>query len=117
VNYICWDGNGEALASVSLNMVKIWSLNSGECIQEITSTGSQFHSCVFHPSYSTLLVIGGYSVSFCSLPVATCNKHMDSKTILLDLNASDHGKTSHYTGFGLMDNKNIIRLHQKPEIQ
>ncbi|KAK8466575.1 hypothetical protein PHAVU_008G125400 [Phaseolus vulgaris] len=61
VNYICWDGNGEALASVSLNMVKIWSLNSGECIQEITSTGSQFHSCVFHPSYSTLLVIGGYS--------------------------------------------------------
>ncbi|XP_047167896.1 transcriptional corepressor LEUNIG_HOMOLOG-like isoform X1 [Vigna umbellata] len=61
VSYICWDGNGEALASVSLNMVKIWSLNSGECVQEISSTGSGFHSCVFHPSYSTLLVIGGFS--------------------------------------------------------
>ncbi|CAJ1796598.1 unnamed protein product [Sphenostylis stenocarpa] len=61
VSYICWDANGEALASLSLQMVKIWSLNSGECIQEISSTTSQFHSCVFHPSYSTLLVIGGYS--------------------------------------------------------
>ncbi|RDX74291.1 Transcriptional corepressor LEUNIG-HOMOLOG, partial [Mucuna pruriens] len=61
VSYICWDGNGEALASVSPNLVKIWSLNSGECIQEFSSTGNQFHSCVFHPSYSTLLVIGGIS--------------------------------------------------------
>ncbi|KVI03806.1 WD40 repeat-containing protein [Cynara cardunculus var. scolymus] len=39
--------------------VKVWSLASGECIHELTSNGNQFHSCVFHPSYSTLLVIGG----------------------------------------------------------
>ncbi|KAI4354397.1 hypothetical protein L6164_003262 [Bauhinia variegata] len=61
VNYICWDANGDFLASVSQNWVKIWSLTNGECIQELNSSGNQFHSCVFHPSYSTLLVIGGLS--------------------------------------------------------
>ncbi|KAK7395372.1 hypothetical protein VNO78_15924 [Psophocarpus tetragonolobus] len=63
VIYICWDANGEVLASVSQNLVKVWSLNSGECFHEFSSPGSgnQFHSSVFHPSYSTLLVIGGIS--------------------------------------------------------
>ncbi|XP_044491608.1 transcriptional corepressor LEUNIG_HOMOLOG-like isoform X3 [Mangifera indica] len=61
VNYICWDANGDFLASVSHNLVKVWSIMSGECIQELSSNGNQFHSCVFHPSYSTLLVIGGIS--------------------------------------------------------
>ncbi|XP_041005106.1 transcriptional corepressor LEUNIG_HOMOLOG-like isoform X1 [Juglans microcarpa x Juglans regia] len=61
VNYICWDANGDYLASVSQNLVKIWSLASGECVQELGSNGNQFYSCVFHPSYSTLLVIGGIS--------------------------------------------------------
>ncbi|KAE9603361.1 putative transcription factor WD40-like family [Lupinus albus] len=61
VNYICWDANGDILASVSQNLVKVWSMTSGECIQELISTNNQFHSCVFHPSYSTLLVIGGTS--------------------------------------------------------
>ncbi|KAJ4842314.1 hypothetical protein Tsubulata_026595 [Turnera subulata] len=61
VNYICWDATGDFLASVSHNLVKIWSLASGECIQDFSSSGNQFHSCVFHPSYSTLLVIGGMS--------------------------------------------------------
>ncbi|KAK6238895.1 hypothetical protein QUC31_004364 [Theobroma cacao] len=61
VNYICWDANGDYLASVSHSLVKVWSVASGECIQELSSGGNQFHSCVFHPSYSTLLVIGGIS--------------------------------------------------------
>ncbi|GMJ09013.1 LEUNIG_homolog, MUCILAGE-MODIFIED 1 [Hibiscus trionum] len=61
VNYICWDVNGDYLASVSHNLVKLWSVATGECIQELSSGGNQFHSCVFHPSYSTLLVIGGIS--------------------------------------------------------
>ncbi|EXC24195.1 Transcriptional corepressor LEUNIG [Morus notabilis] len=61
VNYICWEANGDYLASVSQNWVKIWSLATGDCIQELSSNGNQFHSCVFHPSYSTLLVIGGIS--------------------------------------------------------
>ncbi|KAJ0792559.1 putative transcription factor WD40-like family [Helianthus annuus] len=63
VNYVCWDSNGEFLATVSEESVKVWSLASRECIHELTSNGNQFHSCVFHPSYSTLLVIGGTRVS------------------------------------------------------
>lgn len=63
VNYVCWDLNGEYMASVSEECVQVWSLASGECIHELTSNGNQFHSCVFHPSYSTLLVVGGNRVS------------------------------------------------------
>ncbi|KAL3531120.1 hypothetical protein ACH5RR_010442 [Cinchona calisaya] len=59
VNYLCWDLNGDYLASVSEDSVKVWSLASGECIHELSSNGNQFHSCVFHPNYSALLVIGG----------------------------------------------------------
>ncbi|KAK6164256.1 hypothetical protein DH2020_001120 [Rehmannia glutinosa] len=59
VNYLCWDLNGDLLASVSEDSIKVWSLASGECIHELNANGNQFHSCVFHPSYSALLVIGG----------------------------------------------------------
>lgn len=59
VNYLCWDLNGELLASVSEDCVKVWSLSTGDAIHEFTANGNQFHSCVFHPSYSALLVIGG----------------------------------------------------------
>ncbi|KAI3449886.1 hypothetical protein Pfo_006551 [Paulownia fortunei] len=59
VNYLCWDLNGDLLASVSEDSIKVWSLASGECIHELNSNGNQFHSCVFHPSYSALLVVGG----------------------------------------------------------
>jgi WD40 repeat protein len=45
---------------VSQESVKVWSLASGDCIHELTSSGNMFQSCVFHPSYSNLLVIGGY---------------------------------------------------------
>lgn len=63
VNYLCWDLNGEYLASVSEDSVRVWSVGSGECIHELSSNGNQFYSCVFHPSYSALLVIGGTRVS------------------------------------------------------
>lgn len=66
VNYLCWDLNGELLASVSEESVKVWSLATGDCIHELSSTGNQFHSCVFHPSYPALLVIGGMRVNICS---------------------------------------------------
>lgn len=61
VNNICWDTTGDMLASISPNLVKIWNLTSGECIQELNSTGNQFYSGLFHPSYATLLVVGGIS--------------------------------------------------------
>ncbi|KAM5552711.1 hypothetical protein ABKV19_025093 [Rosa sericea] len=60
VHSLCWDTNGDYLASVSQESVRVWSLSSGKCIHELSSSGNMFHSCVFHPSYSTLLVIGGY---------------------------------------------------------
>ncbi|XP_051118652.1 transcriptional corepressor LEUNIG_HOMOLOG [Andrographis paniculata] len=59
VNYLCWDLTGDLLASVSDDCIKVWSLNSGEFIHELPSNGNQFLSCVFHPTYSALLVIGG----------------------------------------------------------
>ncbi|KAJ0035902.1 hypothetical protein Pint_25393 [Pistacia integerrima] len=58
VHSICWDTNGDYLASVSQESVRVWSLASGECIHELS--GNNYHSCVFHPTYSTLMVIGGY---------------------------------------------------------
>ncbi|KAK4585734.1 hypothetical protein RGQ29_023098 [Quercus rubra] len=60
VHSICWDTNGDYLASASQESVRVWSLASGDCIHELSSSGNMYHSCVFHPSYSTLLVIGGY---------------------------------------------------------
>ncbi|KAK9726529.1 hypothetical protein RND81_05G221600 [Saponaria officinalis] len=59
VNYICWDSSGELLASVSQDCVKVWSMSSGDCVHELSSNGNQFHSCVFHPGYPALLVVGG----------------------------------------------------------
>ncbi|KAK7342255.1 hypothetical protein VNO80_25200 [Phaseolus coccineus] len=56
VHCVCWDTNGDCLASVSQESVKVWSLASGECIHELNSSGNMYHSCVLHPSYSTLLV-------------------------------------------------------------
>ncbi|MFQ6645820.1 hypothetical protein Gotur_018907 [Gossypium turneri] len=60
VHSICWDTNGDFLASVSQDSVRVWSLASGECIHELNSSGNKFHSCVFHPSFPALLVVGGY---------------------------------------------------------
>ncbi|CAN8247716.1 unnamed protein product [Cochlearia groenlandica] len=60
VHSICWNATGDLVASVSEDRVKLWSLSSRDCIQELSSNGNKFQSCVFHPSYPSLLVIGGY---------------------------------------------------------
>ncbi|BAT96282.1 hypothetical protein VIGAN_08319700 [Vigna angularis var. angularis] len=60
VSFVCWDPNGDYFASMSQERVKVWSIATGECIHELNFNGNIYHSCVFHPSYSTLLVIGGY---------------------------------------------------------
>ncbi|TVU27244.1 hypothetical protein EJB05_29841 [Eragrostis curvula] len=60
VQSVCWDNSGEYIASVNQDLVKVWSVSSGECIHELSSNGNKFCSCVFHPSYTNLLVIGGY---------------------------------------------------------
>ncbi|KAE9591721.1 putative transcription factor WD40-like family [Lupinus albus] len=56
---ICWDRSGEHIASVSEDSARIWSLD-GECIYELHSTGNRFQSCIYHPAYPNLLIIGGY---------------------------------------------------------
>ncbi|GMQ03276.1 hypothetical protein CsSME_00049147 [Camellia sinensis var. sinensis] len=63
IHSVCWDPSGEYLASVSEDSVRVWTLGTGsegECVHELSCNGNKFHSCVFHPTYSSLLVIGCY---------------------------------------------------------
>ncbi|GKV00765.1 hypothetical protein SLEP1_g13401 [Rubroshorea leprosula] len=63
VHSVCWDPSGEYLASVSDELIKVWNVGSGskaEFIHELSCTGNKFHTCVFHPTYPLLLVIGCY---------------------------------------------------------
>jgi len=51
-------------------MVKVWTLGTGsegECVHELSCNGNKFQSCVFHPAYPSLLVIGCYQVKLKSL--------------------------------------------------
>lgn len=54
----------------------MWSLASGECIHELNSSGNKFQSCVFHPGFPALLVVGGYQVPFLVLLVI-CQELID----------------------------------------
>ncbi|CAM6079795.1 unnamed protein product [Sphagnum tenellum] len=63
VHSVCWDATGDFLASVSEDSVRVWNLgvgSDGECVHELNCNGNKFHSCVFHPNYPSLLVIGCY---------------------------------------------------------
>ncbi|ONM41145.1 leunig-related1 [Zea mays] len=66
IQSVCWDAAGNYLASVSEDSVRVWSFTSGnyiECIHELICSGNKFHSCVFHPNYPNLLIIGCYEAS------------------------------------------------------
>lgn len=79
IHSVCWDPSGELLASVSEDSVRVWTLRSGsegDCLHELSSNGNKFHSCVFHPAYSSLLVIGCYQ----SLELSNMN---ENKTMTL----------------------------------
>ncbi|XP_010509984.1 PREDICTED: transcriptional corepressor LEUNIG_HOMOLOG-like isoform X2 [Camelina sativa] len=60
VHSVCWSPNGDLVASVSEDAVKIWSLSTADYIHELINSGNKFHSVVFHPSFPNLLVVGGY---------------------------------------------------------
>jgi len=63
VHSVCWDASGDFVASVSEDSVRVWNLgmgSDGECVHELNCNGNKFHSCVFHPNYPSLLVIGCY---------------------------------------------------------
>jgi WD40 repeat protein len=68
VHSVCWDASGDFVASVSEDSVRVWNLgmgSDGECVHELNCNGNKFHSCVFHPNYPSLLIIGCYQVCFC----------------------------------------------------
>uniref|UniRef100_A0A7N0U6P9 Transcriptional corepressor LEUNIG n=1 Tax=Kalanchoe fedtschenkoi TaxID=63787 RepID=A0A7N0U6P9_KALFE len=63
ITSLCWDPSGEFLASVSDEVVKVWSFSAGkggECVHELNCSGSDFRTCIFHPTCSSLLIIGCY---------------------------------------------------------
>ncbi|KAK9741776.1 hypothetical protein RND81_03G127200 [Saponaria officinalis] len=63
IHSVCWDPCGEFLASVSEDSVRVWSVgqgSKGECVHELSCNGNKFYSCAFHPTYTSLLVIGCY---------------------------------------------------------
>uniref|UniRef100_A0A0A9GJ00 Uncharacterized protein n=1 Tax=Arundo donax TaxID=35708 RepID=A0A0A9GJ00_ARUDO len=63
IQTVCWDSKGDYLASVSENSVRVWSFTSGhdgELVNELNCSGRLLCSCVFHPTFPSLLVIGGY---------------------------------------------------------
>lgn len=67
IHSVCWDPSGEYLASVSEDSVRVWTVGSGsegDCVHELSCNGNKFHSCVFHPNYPSLLVIGCYQASY-----------------------------------------------------
>ncbi|KAJ8442358.1 hypothetical protein Cgig2_018614 [Carnegiea gigantea] len=60
---VCWDPSGEFLACVSEDLVKVWRVDNGgkwQCIHDLNCNGNKFNTCVFHPVYSSLLIIGCY---------------------------------------------------------
>uniref|UniRef100_A0A7N0TEU0 Transcriptional corepressor LEUNIG n=1 Tax=Kalanchoe fedtschenkoi TaxID=63787 RepID=A0A7N0TEU0_KALFE len=62
INSLCWDPSGEFLASVSEEVVKVWSFSGGkgDCVHELNCSGSEFRTCIFHPTCPSLLIIGCY---------------------------------------------------------
>ncbi|XP_057831763.2 transcriptional corepressor LEUNIG isoform X1 [Cryptomeria japonica] len=61
VRSLCWNATGQYVASVSEDCVKISSVaDGGRCIQQIPCTGNPFQTCIFHPTYPGLVVIGCY---------------------------------------------------------
>ncbi|KAL8189643.1 hypothetical protein R6Q57_029209 [Mikania cordata] len=61
VHSICWDSSGEHLISVSEDLIKVWKMDMGgkaSCIHELSVPGKRFRCGIFHPCYSSLLIIG-----------------------------------------------------------
>lgn len=55
---MCWDSSGKYIASISEDVAQIWSVSDKNCLHKLQCNGKKFQSCVFHPGYEQLLVIG-----------------------------------------------------------
>ncbi|KGN65390.1 hypothetical protein Csa_019543 [Cucumis sativus] len=63
IHSVCWDPSGEYLASTSDDVAKVWKFGSGskgDCIHELNCNGNTFHTCVFHPTNTSVLIIGSH---------------------------------------------------------
>jgi WD40 repeat protein len=67
VSGLCWSASGDFLVSLTEDYVKVWSIGSSnengersKCRYELSCKEKMFQSCVFHPNYPSLLVIGCY---------------------------------------------------------
>ncbi|CAM6102206.1 unnamed protein product [Calypogeia fissa] len=68
VNNLCWSASGDFLVSLTEDYVRVWSVGSSnleggersKCMHELSCKEKVFQSCVFHPTYPSLLVIGCY---------------------------------------------------------
>ncbi|KAK9706091.1 hypothetical protein RND81_07G103600 [Saponaria officinalis] len=61
---ICWHQSGDLLACLSEDLVRVWRVGpSGskwQLLHELNSNGNKFNTCVFHPAYPFVLIIGCY---------------------------------------------------------
>lgn len=70
VNNLCWSASGDVLVSLTEDYVRVWSFGTrnvaagteswSNCIHELGFKEKMYQSCVFHPTYPSLLVIGCY---------------------------------------------------------
>ncbi|MED6110971.1 hypothetical protein PIB30_047968 [Stylosanthes scabra] len=59
VRSVCWNNSGKYLASLSDDLVRVWTVVSnskGECIHELNASGNKFNTCAFHPFYPFLII-------------------------------------------------------------
>lgn len=63
VTSLCWDPSGQYIASASEDLVRVWAIgsrNESDFMHELNCTGNKFYSCAFHPTHSSVLIIGCY---------------------------------------------------------
>jgi hypothetical protein len=97
VHSVCWDVSGDFLASVIEDSVQVWNLgmgSDGECIYELNCNGNNFHACVFHPNFRSLLFIGCFQVSISEVCATQC---MPDTNLFLALSAAS-GMSAMYYG-------------------
>jgi len=88
VHSVCWDVSGDFLASVIEDSVQVGNLgmgSDGECVYELNCNGNNFHTCVFHPNYPSLMFIGCYQVIVSAVCATQC---MPDTNLFLALSAA-----------------------------
>ncbi|KAL9242401.1 hypothetical protein vseg_016398 [Gypsophila vaccaria] len=61
---ISWHPSGELLACLSEDLIRVWKVgppgSKWQCLHELNSNGNKFHTCIFHPIFAPMLIIGCY---------------------------------------------------------